>query len=169
MDVYPTLLGLAGFSVAPERGVDGADLSAALLGHEPPPELRAWSHTTVLVRGVFKQMRHPKWSHVWQRAARYFPDEDPRWIWAAVRDGDRFLELRRPPDGDFRFEAFDLATDPGELRDLFDSSDPEQRGAAAELAAYKERLVAGFRGRARRAPLPAGAEERMLRSLGYIR
>ena len=37
--------------------VPGVDLSPALLGREPPPELRAFSHTSILVNKVAEQMR----------------------------------------------------------------------------------------------------------------
>jgi arylsulfatase A-like enzyme len=47
IDVFPTLAGLAGLRL-PRDVVMGVDLSAAMRGESPPPELTAFSHTGLL-------------------------------------------------------------------------------------------------------------------------
>ena len=88
----------------------------------------------------------------------------------ALRDGSLRYQLRNPAQSGWRFEAFDLAQDPGLEHDLFDASDPTHAERARQLEAYKARLVSSYREKSERERfLPADEEERALRRLGYIR
>lgn len=159
IDVYPTLAGLSGFRA--HRGVEGVDLSAALLGRERPPALRAFSHTTPLTPELVAQFRG------WL-VSRLHPSTDVELVWTAVRDGDTYARLRRSEGGRWSVEAFDLARDPGAARDIFDPANPLHRDLARELKAYKARLVARHAQHQREESLPEAHVRERLKSLGYL-
>ena len=96
IDLYPTLLGLSGLPPVEGSGVAGVDLSPALLGREPAPALPAFSHTTVLVRGVFLRLQRPGAESDWGAVATLYPSEDPEHMWVALRRGDRLYKTRTP-------------------------------------------------------------------------
>jgi arylsulfatase A-like enzyme len=70
IDVLPTLLGLTGIEVPAGAEFEGVDLSAALRGETPPPELEAYSHSTVLAQGVVDQMADPRHAGRWELVKR---------------------------------------------------------------------------------------------------
>jgi arylsulfatase A-like enzyme len=174
IDVFPTLAGLSGIPLqtsdaTPSGGIRGVDLSAPLRGEQPFPRLLAFSHTTVLVHSVFKQMYWGMRMGDWSLVRRYFPDESPERMWTAVRDGDLVYKLRAAAGGSMSPSVFDLANDPGETRDLYQLDDTEQQARFAELAAYKARLVERYNQMDEgRALLPQEEELKRLKSLGYV-
>ncbi len=161
IDVLPTLLGLAGLPVPPPAEGRGVDLSAALRGEEPP-RLRAWSHTVTIPPPVLEA------SEKWGLFRQLNPRVDPELMWVQVRDGDRVYQLRRDLAGEVVPAVFDLASDAGELQDLF-TGDGDECRVFAELGRYRERLV-----RAYHEHVASGEEidperaRELLRSLGYI-
>jgi arylsulfatase A-like enzyme len=165
IDLYPTLAGLAGVPVA-DHGIDGLDLSAALRGQEPPPELVAFSHTPKVRSDVVQRALRE-----WSLFASLYPSDGIEQIWVSVRKGDRVFKLRRLPDGQFGFEVFDLASDPWERRNLFRAEDPEHAEIAAALVRYKAGLVAAHdrvpAGEGAKSPVD-GHQLKALRELGYI-
>jgi arylsulfatase A-like enzyme len=167
IDVYPTLVGLAGGSVPPDAGVQGIDLSEAMRGRAAPPPLTAYMHTSVLVRSMAEQMSDPALREQYGRVPLLFPTEDVDLIWVSMRAGDVHYKLRRPDGKSWRMAAFDLATDPAEAVDIWDPVDPAHREARAKLRAYKARLVVSYGDRPERL-LPSAEEREGLRSLGYI-
>ncbi len=160
IDVLPTLLGLCGLPVPPSAA--GTDLAPVLRGERPVPRQLGFSHTALWPRERIQQFGQ------FALAKALLPDTDPELLSVRVRDGDRVFKLRRLPDGSFRHEAYDLATDPGESVDSFDLHDDQHRRMADELASYKRRLVAGFDPQGRNV---LSEEETLeyLRSLGYVR
>lgn len=166
IDVFPTLAGLAGVTVP--GTVVGVDLSPALRGEAPWPELLAFSHTALVAEPMIES------SEKWELFRQIVPRVDPELMWAAVRDGDLMTELRPA------FEVLDgagatglvpsladLAEDPAKRRNLFDPTDPEARRRLAELRAYREELIRAFRARSA-SELDLGRQEELLRSLGYV-
>ncbi len=166
IDVFPTMAGLS--SLAIPAGVDGVDLAAPLRGLAPAPELEAYSHTSVLVGRVFRDMNIPKRAHHYRELKRNTPDDDVRRIWARVRVGDRVYKRFRFGDGEWQYSAFDLAVDPDERTDLFDVRDAEHAEMQRKLDAYWEKLVTSYHDEGGERTLLPEQEERALRSLGYI-
>lgn len=161
IDVHPTLLGLAGLPLKEGGRVEGVDLSAAVLGHEPAPPLRAFSHTMPLNPQRVSAFRG------WL-AGRIYPSTDVRLMWVAVRDHDTFLRRRRSEAGQWITEAFDLAADPGAARDVFDPDLPLHRDLAREVEAYKLRLVEQHDAREGEPRLREEEVTERLRALGYV-
>jgi arylsulfatase A-like enzyme len=153
IDVFPTLAGLCGVPVPP--GVAGADLSPALLGRAPPPELLAFSHTKVLDERLVREFADLG------LVRGLFPGTDPGLMWVSLRERDRFVRLRNAGDGSFACQAFDLAQDPLALRALPASAEEERR-----LAHYKRRLVEAYRSER---GVDAETIDEDLRALGYVR
>jgi arylsulfatase A-like enzyme len=169
IDVFPTLAALSGVAIPPETAIDGWDLSAALLGDSPPPEISAYSHTTVVVKSVVRQMSQSPRN--WSRVRALFPSDDPEYIWTSLRRGALTFKLRRSDAGEWNVTAFRTRDDATELVDVFDPNDPVHAEAAADLRAYKKHLVDSYRRSVREEGgrlLPRDREERALRELGYI-
>lgn len=162
IDVYPTLAGLAGFSVGAAQGVDGVDLSEAVRGRKPAPSLRAFSHTTLLGPELVAQF--DGWL-----VSRYHPSPDPGHMWVSVREGDSYARLRKLASGGWGVDLFDLGSEGRPRPVAFDPARPRHRELARELEAYKARLLASYAGRAREPALPEADVRERLRSLGYIR
>jgi arylsulfatase A-like enzyme len=165
IDLYPTLAGLAGVPVA-DPGVEGLDLSTALRGRAPAPELVAFSHTPKVRSDVVQRALRE-----WDLFASYYPTDGIEHIWVSMRKGDRVFKLRKLPSGEFGFEAFDLARDPGETHDLYRADDPEHAEIAAQLVRYKAALVAAHdsvpAGEGSKSPVD-DYQLKALRELGYI-
>jgi arylsulfatase A-like enzyme len=161
IDVHPTLLGLAGLPLKDAKRIEGVDLSAAVLGHEPAPPLRAFSHTMPL------NPQHVTAFRGWL-ASRIHPSTDVGLMWTAVRDGDIFVRRRRSETGQWSTEAFDLAVDPGAARNVFDPDLPLHRELARELEAYKARLLEQHDEHDREPRLEEGEVTERLRALGYV-
>jgi hypothetical protein len=104
---------------------------------------------------------------MWGKVPVLFPTEDVDLIWTALRKGPLVFKLTHSENTPWAVSAYDVANDPGEEHDRFDPNDPAHRAAAAELAAYKARLVDAYPGERERL-LPASEERSRLRSLGYI-
>lgn len=160
IDLFPTIAALSG-ATAPTGPDFGRDLSAALRGETAPPDLLAFSHSTLVGPAEATPNDHYKLS--------MFHGEDPGFLWVGVRSGDRFYK-RMSLDGlHFETRAFDLVTDPEERRDLFDNQDPADLRMEKLLERYKEALIRAYHDY-RRTETPEETESRleMLRALGYI-
>lgn len=161
IDVLPTLAGLAGVTLEPVDG-RGVDLSRALSGREAPHELRAWSHTALVAEPVLEASRR------WGLFRSLYPRIDPELMWVQVREGDRVWQLRRRPGGEPDAAAFDLASDPWQLVDLFAEDDPGDRRRMAELRRYHERLAAAYLAAGDRGEIGKERQEELLKSLSYV-
>jgi arylsulfatase A-like enzyme len=155
IDVYPTLAGLAGIVLPPEKGVVGADLSEPLRGEAPFPELRAYSH------GTLRQ---------WQ----FFDPDRIENIWASLRVDDRLYTWRHL-DSKWSFEARRAATQG--MGDELSPEEPEHKAAARDLWAYRTGMVKSYKrrhpkaaARSKREALKRLKQEELeaLRSMGYI-
>lgn len=161
IDVFPTLAGLSRVDV-PEGTTMGVDLSEAILGAKPPPELQAYSHTSLLsdslLHGLFEVISRP------------FPRRDPNVMWVSVRDRDFAYKLTSPDGSNFRPHVYDWRHDPAERRDLYNQTDAKQAAVVRQLAEYKTHLVEAYSywQAAEEGRLPSEREKELLRSLGYI-
>ena len=169
----PQRAGLAGLSIDPARpqpGGDrfgdpharlGVDLSGALRGREPAPDLSAGSHTVVQHERFRRRVkRATHWLELHGEVGRTEP-------WVSLRRGDLFAKDRRLEADRWGFQLFDLAEDPLQRRDLFDPADPEHTALADRLLAYREQLIGGWERARGRAAADERAEE-ALRALGYV-
>ena len=162
IDVLPTLAGLCGIALAPRPGREGLDLAPVLHGRAAPPELLAFSHTSVVGEfsfDTFANLRH---------VLRTYPRTDPGLCWVRVREGDLAVEQVNAGEETWRTQAFDLARDPLERHDLFDPADKRHTELAGALAAYKQRLVDAF-ARTQGSEQPTEEALARLRELGYAR
>lgn len=123
--VTPTLLGLLRAPV-PE-GLDGLDLSEALVrgGSVAAPPVS----TVHLADHVLVRPENPR---------RPVPGREGRW-WA-LRDGTKKLIRIPVSDGRFLDELYDLAADPGELRDLA-AQDPATVARMVDALKEKQRAL----------------------------
>ena len=172
IDLFPTLLGLTGNLVPAGRIVQGVDLSSALMNRDLAPGLLAYSHTTVLVHTVFKQMYHPDQMQDWEHVRTFFPKEDVNLIWAGVREGNMIWKLRKFKEGTWGMEAFDLTDDPVENTNLYDPNNHQHVQMAEKLDTYKKLLARRYeelRGDGSARTLTEVEEIEALRSLGYIK
>lgn len=160
IDVYPTLAGLSGFSVGRADGVDGVDLSPAVLGRAAPPALRAFSHTTLLGPELVKQFRG------WL-VSEYHPSGDPGLMWVSVRDQDLYARLRRLDGGRWGVDLTDLGANVPRAV-AFDQADRRHRELARELEAYKAHLLAAYARRGGESAIGETEARERLRALGYI-
>jgi arylsulfatase A-like enzyme len=160
IDVFPTLAGLAGIALA-QGSVDGVDLSAALLGRAPEPRLPAFSHTMLVPHEVYAR------SGGWKTFRGYFRELDAPGMWVALREGDLFCRQRARLGKDLAPELYDLGSDPGLVRNLYDAKREAHIRLARGLADYKRLLVDAHTYGAR-AALPSGEERQRLETLGYI-
>jgi arylsulfatase A-like enzyme len=161
IELLPTLAGLAGVPI-PDYAGGGQDLSNAIRGREEPPELIAFSHS-----GLFHELFWMQFGGLGS-LAELFPERGARSMWVAARERDRFYELRRV-DGGWRTGVYDLAADPGKLRDLYDEEDPEQAGWTERLKHYKAVMEQDFEARPPAAQGRAAEWQiKLLRSLGYV-
>ncbi len=161
IDVYPTLSGLSGFRLDGKAGVDGLDLSAAVRGLEPPPNLRAFSHTTLLGPELVQQFRG------WL-VSKYHPSTDPDHMWVSVREGDTYARLRKLDGAGWGVDLAELGgtTRTGILP--FDSENRTHRELARELEGYKARLLASYQRLGRENSVHEAEARERLRALGYI-
>jgi len=164
IDVFPTIAGLAGVPLPANDNVTGVDLSPALRGEEPPPELLAFSHTAVL------QGSWVEGAKVFGKLHRLYPRPDAALVWVAIREGDRIFKLQNRGDEDFEVSLFDLASDPEERHDLFDPGDAHHLEMSERLAAYKSLLVQDWKRRSGQGEqiLPDEEQIELLKSIGYI-
>lgn len=162
IDVYPTLSGLSGFRVGADAGVDGVDLSKAVLGREPPPSLRAFSHTTLLGPEYVDQFKG------WL-VARYYPSTAPDLMWVSVRDKDLYARYRKLDPDRWGVDLADLGA-PGRPAVAFDPENRRHRELARELEGYRASLLAAY-ARAGSEPSLQDREDVLerLRALGYVK
>ena len=113
IDVFPTLAGLAGLTLD-TSALDGVDVSAAVRGDEPPPELLAMSHTALIPPYFWL-----RWGEI---LTPIHPGLGVEWMWVGARQGDLFHEFRHTGGGEFGHAVFDLAADPEKRTDLFDAA-----------------------------------------------
>ena len=161
IDVYPTLAGLSGFAVGAREGVDGTDLSRAVLGLAPPPRLRAFSHTTLLGPELAEQFRG------WM-VSQYHPSTDKEHMWVSVREGDLYARLRKFEAGGWGVDLQDLGAEGGRRAVPFDADRRQHRDLARELEGYKARLLAAYEHHDREHALHEPEVRERLRALGYI-
>jgi arylsulfatase A-like enzyme len=162
VDLLPTVLELLGIPV-PEWA-QGRSLAGLLAGREP--------EALFADRALFSETR-TRTALEAERRMIEFPV--PAFM---VRRGSRKL-LRYPdPAGGYRYELYDLATDPAERRDLY----PTEGGSADDLRALLDGYEAAHQAHRQRidasegAPSPSGvesapldpAQEEKLRALGYL-
>ena len=162
IDVAPTLAALAGIAL-PTGAMDGVDLTPALHGTSAPPDLTAFSHTMLVPHAVYER------SQRFTLFRGLFRELDAPGMWVAARRGDLFYRMRTRLGQDLAPELFDLRTDPGLTRDLFDAKSQRDGGMAASLRTYKERLIEAYKQDvAGHATLSEAEQQERLRSLGYI-
>lgn len=168
IDVFPTVASLADIKLSRAARMWGRDLSALLeKGAVRWSELTAISHSAMLPEAVAAMPDDQIGT-----LKEYYPASDIRLSWVAVRKGDMVWKYRRDGDGNWAMTAFNVAEDPGELRDVFDPELEKHRSAAAVAKKYKEDLAKAFdywktavgEGRS----VSKGDEILKLRSLGYI-
>ena len=164
IDVLPTMLGLTFLSPTRYVALPGVDLSPAMDGTAPAPQLSAFSHVGVLPGYFAERMADPAY------AARrpYFSGDDVRPFSASVRKGDWNLRLRGGAGQDWRVEAFNVAQDPQETTDVFDLVNAEHADMADRLMDYRGQLVDGYIRMSRARSMPRDEAEK-LKQLGYIR
>ena len=158
IDVFPTLLGLAG--VAVPEGVQGTDLSDVLTGNAEPPRQLAFAHNSILGERRLKRFAD---MDVLRRA---MPAADPTRLWTAVRSDELFLRRRRLDPEPWRTEACEWTRE--QERELAPADDATRAALAAELERYQARLVEA-QARAASTPLEESEELERLRALGYVR
>jgi arylsulfatase A-like enzyme len=162
IDVLPTLVGLSESPLKKDDPrIEGVDLTAAVLQNEAAPHLRAFSHTMAL--NWQRLVRFEGWL-----AARLFPSTDVELMWTGVRDGDVSMRRRREENGEWKTEVFDLATDPGAARDVYDPDNALHRELEADLESYKVRLVESHAVREEEHRLREELVTERLRAMGYI-
>src|SRR5262249_58218915 len=140
----------------------GIDLSPALRGAAAPVHTAAFSHTMLLNELIAADQPNTL-------LGRLFKPEDIDGMWVAAREGDRTYKLARRDGTTWTEEAYDLAADPREARNVYDPRSPRDQAAMAELRRYKERLTAAYRQGSTAAEPSREAQIERLRTLGYIK
>lgn len=170
-DVFPTLAGLGNVKLQADRRPPGVDLSPALRGRASPPELSAFSHTTVLLELIEEQMADPDTADSWAEVRRRYPDDDPSRMWAALVEAGRVYKRTSRDGRVFETEVYDRADDPGETRNLYDPEDPVHRDAERRLVAYRQAMIRAYEAAQASSAtrrLPRRREAAALRALGYV-
>jgi arylsulfatase A-like enzyme len=160
IDVFPTLAGLSGIALA-KNSVMGVDLSSAIRGRSPAPELVAFVHSSLLPMGF---------NTVLPSIGKPFPRRDPQVVWVGARAGASMFKLTSNDGATFAPHVYDWNVDPEEQHDLYDPHDERQAAMVRRLAEYKESLVEGYgywRALAE-GHVPTERQKEMLRNLGYI-
>ena len=163
-DVFPTIAALASVpGPSRESRLDGVDLSSAVRGITPSQTRVAYSHTGLTPRSISRQ------SPQWTLFHSLHPGGDADLMWVMVRQKDLVVKIRNIGNQQFQPEAYDLARDPFESRNLFNPNDPQHRKLYESLERYKATLVEHAE---RRMPVNGSEsiedQEKILRSLGYI-
>jgi arylsulfatase A-like enzyme len=162
IDLLPTLAGLAGLSL-PTDDIAGFDLSAAVRRESEPPELLAFSHTSLPMDLTWDQYK----GYAGFRAR--FPTRNPQLMWVSARSPNFFFRLHRTSKSGWQPEAFDLNRDPLALGNIYDEADMQQRTIINELKRYQEDLVTAVSALDFTVPSEVfERQENALRSLGYI-
>jgi arylsulfatase A-like enzyme len=158
MDLTPTILDL--MELPPLPASQGWSLVPLLEGDDGAP---------FLTRPVYSESRGRLALGPDRSLRRFHP---PAFL---VRVGDRKLVRYRTKGGRYRYEYYDLATDPDELDDLFKTRPLEALDLHQLIESYEERnrklrasLDRGDSPESQAAPLDPRQEEK-LRALGYLR
>ncbi len=141
IDVFPTVLELAGIPPPPDRVLDGVSLATLLTRGTPVPERTIWFHQIGVVRAV----RDGRFKLQDRRAIPY--GNPMNWGWAPSVEQGPFL--------------FDLTTDPAESYDVTLRHPEERRRLEGMLQAHARELARNPRGWNRRSRLSrpaAGAD-----------
>jgi arylsulfatase A-like enzyme len=170
IDVFPTMVGLSRVALPADHGIRGVDLSSALMGKKQPPQLEAYSHTSVLQESVQKQMHDEEHAAKWTQLRRFYPRRDVNLIWVSMKEEGLLYKFRNLDGERWGFQLFNLAADPIESTNLFDPTNPTHQEASTRLRNYKQRLVESWD---RSHDSDEGVvlderEEEILRRLGYI-
>ena len=147
VDVAPTLAELLH---VPER----ADWSLQVEGRSLVPFLRG---ETLAPVPVFAESGHPYFPHLLRRRVRF----DPSGRFRAVILGDHKLIWTPGARRQLRYELYDLAEDPGEVRNLAGQKPGLRDGLAARLRAWLREGDGAVRE-------PSAADLERLRRLGYV-
>lgn len=161
VDVYPTMIELAGLTLPESVKLFGVSLAAAARGQVPEPDQLSYSHTSTL--GPARIRRYKKENYQW--VTQVLPEADPKYIWTRVRQGDLIWEWRHVPAVGMQMAAFDLAQDPYRARNIFAPADPLHRERAEQVQAYHRRLGAHY---TETSPLDQKVILNTLAGLGYI-
>jgi arylsulfatase A-like enzyme len=169
IDLFPTMIGLSGLSLPSGSGIDGADLSNAVLGIEPAADLLAYSHTCVLNQYVLQQIKD------WTLIHNILPRVDVNLIWVSIREDDTEYKLKSLDATNWGIEVFDLDKDPGERVNLYDPNNRKVKEMEEKLYAYKRKLVNSYhfykhdKSKEMKRRVSKEKEIEALKSLGYIK
>ena len=166
-DVFPTIAALAGVPISLGAASFGEDLSLSLAEGGMDGQRVVFSHT-----GLWPPRRRNKWWIKQPLLLRYHPRYSPEDVWVSARSGDLVVKYVRGPDGSFRYEAYDLASDPEERSDILDPDEPGQQRLLAELRSYRRALIGGHVDPRSHQDSKSDVDEdklvEQLRALGYI-
>jgi len=164
-DVFPTLAGLSRVPIQKGQATFGSDLAKTLDDKQPSKRV-VFSHT-----GLWPPVKKRWWmgqSHF----LKFHPSYDPSAIWASARADDLIVKYRYDGAGHFVYEAFDLATDPKETRNIFDPENPSQKELVEQLDRYRKTLIESHVDPRKKPPKGSQPDEdtlmKQLRALGYI-
>jgi arylsulfatase A-like enzyme len=165
-DVFPTLAAMAKVPIKKGEATLGTNLATSLSRGAPPGREIAFSHT-----GLWPPIGR-RWWMGRPHLLRFHPRYDPNDIWVSARANDLLVKYRYDGAGNFLYEAFDLAVDPKETRNIFDAEDATQRKLVEQLDRYRKILIDAHvdpREKAPEGPQPDEATMiKQLRALGYI-
>jgi hypothetical protein len=88
-------------------------------------------------------------------------------MWVALREGDLFCRQRAALGRDLAPELYDLATDPGLTRNLYQAGREDHQRLSRALGAYK-RLLVEAHAHGPRVTLQSSEERERLETLGYV-
>jgi arylsulfatase A-like enzyme len=167
-DVFPTLAALAQVPIEKEQATFGSNLLAtSSAGCARPPQKIVFSHTGLWPPkiGARVAMNQP-------HLLKFHPRYDPDAIWVSARANDLLVKHRYDGAGKFIYEAFDLAADPTETRNIFDAEDAKQRRLVEQLGRYRQILIDAHVDPREKDPEGSQPDEatliEQLRTLGYI-
>jgi arylsulfatase A-like enzyme len=165
-DVFPTLAALAGVAVGEGQATFGSNLADSLVEGAQTPRRIVFAHT-----GLWPPVQKRWWvkqAHLLEFHPRY----DPASVWVSARADDMVVKYRHDGAGNFVYEAFDVATDPMETRNIFDTKDTRQRELVEQLDRYRKILIDAHvdpREKPHEGSQPDEATLiKQLRALGYI-
>ena len=168
-DVFPTLAALAEVPIDKGQATFGINLATSLKEGAPPGQAGrevAFSHT-----GLWPPVAKRWWMNR-PHLLKFHPRYDPNDIWVSARADDLLVKYRYDGAGKFVYEAFDLAADPKETRNIFDAEDARQRRLVEQLGRYRKILIDAHVDPRKKPPEGSQPDEatmiEQLRALGYI-
>jgi arylsulfatase A-like enzyme len=165
-DVFPTLAALAKVPIEKGQATLGVNLATSLTEGAPPSREVAFSHT-----GLWPPVDQ-RWWMSRPHLMKFHPRYDPNDIWVSARADDLLVKYRYNGAGKFVYEAFDLAADPKETRNIFDTEDARQRKLVEQLGRYRKILIDAHVDPREKPPEGSQPDEatmvEQLRALGYI-